>query len=104
MAFCGSETSQLNWWPPHCTYSGMCYYSVIYSQFSVFPPAAFQGSVNAQSILLKVKIPLRDLMGTDLLFKFPPSEENHSFINQTVNLSLHPSVSHQDIILSVKGK
>ena len=37
MAFHGSETSQLNWWPPHFTYSGMCYYSVIYSQFSVFP-------------------------------------------------------------------
>ena len=103
MTFHGSETSQLSWWPLHCTYSGMCYYNVVYC-ILCFPPAAFHGSVNAQSILLKVKILLRDLMGTDLLFKFPPSEENHSFINQTVNLSLHPSVSHQDTILSAKGK
>ena len=103
MTFHGSETSQLSWWPLHCTYSSMRYYNVVYC-ILCFPPAAFQGSVNAQSILLKVKILLRDLMGTDLLFKFPPSEENHSFINQTVNLSLHPSVSHQDTILSAKGK
>ena len=103
MTFHGSETSQLSWWPLHCTYGGIHYYSVVYC-ILCFPPAAFQGSVNAQSILLKVKILLRDLMGTDLLFKFPPSEENHSFINQTVNLSLHPSVSHQDTILSAKGK
>ena len=41
MAFRGSETSQLNWWPPHCTYSGMCYYSVIYSQFLCFSPGSF---------------------------------------------------------------
>ena len=40
MAFRGSETSQLNWWPLHCTYSGMFYYSVIMFN-SLFSPDSF---------------------------------------------------------------
>ena len=40
MTFHGSETSQLSWWPLHCTYSGVRYYSVVYC-ILCFPPGSF---------------------------------------------------------------
>lgn len=65
---------------------------------------AFQGSVSDQSILPKVKTRLSDQMATGSPFQFPHSDESHSSTSQTVNLSWHPNVLRQGIILSARGK
>lgn len=69
-----------------------------------FCVTAFQGNVSEQSFHLKEKTLLSDPMETGSPFQFPHSDESHSFTNQTVNLNWHPNVSHQGIILSVRGE